>query len=158
MKVERQQIMSLYMKVMKRFHKYLSSIASKDTLPSVSRLKDVSETIRYFHVIKLLFLHFCFSLTSLFSDRIGAASRVFGRWSEWCSKESWGWWRFSHWFSSYFSFYKDCGLIGLNIMNSRILVPNKKITPNTQTLQSSCNYYMKSKFGKIKYDVDRHQT
>lgn len=43
MKVERQQIMSLYMKVMKRFHKYLSSIESKDTLPSVSRLKDVSE-------------------------------------------------------------------------------------------------------------------
>lgn len=79
MKVERQQIMSLYMKVMKRFHKYLSSIASKDTLPSVSRLKDVSETIRYFHVIKLLFLHFRFSLSSLFSDRIGAASRVFGR-------------------------------------------------------------------------------
>lgn len=42
MKVERQQIMSLYMKVMKRFHKYLSSITSKDTLPSVSRLKDIA--------------------------------------------------------------------------------------------------------------------
>ncbi|XP_057806961.1 RNA cytidine acetyltransferase 1-like [Salvia miltiorrhiza] len=42
MKLERQQILSLYMKVMKKFYKYLSSIAVKDTLPTVSRLKDIT--------------------------------------------------------------------------------------------------------------------
>ncbi|KAL1567967.1 RNA cytidine acetyltransferase 1-like [Salvia divinorum] len=42
MNLERQQILSLYMKVMKKFYKYLSSIALKDTLPTVSRLKDIT--------------------------------------------------------------------------------------------------------------------
>lgn len=42
MKLPRQQILSLYMKVMKRFYKYLSTLASKDTLPTVSRLKDIA--------------------------------------------------------------------------------------------------------------------
>lgn len=62
MKLERQQILALYMKVMKRFYKYLSGIATKDTLPTVSRLKDVSELIRYSDVVKLLCLYFTFSL------------------------------------------------------------------------------------------------
>lgn len=43
MKLERQQILSLYMKVMKKFYKYLSVIESKETHSTVSRLKDVSE-------------------------------------------------------------------------------------------------------------------
>lgn len=44
MKLERQQILSLYLKVMKKLHKYLSSIASSKETPSAgSRLKDVSE-------------------------------------------------------------------------------------------------------------------
>ncbi|KAL8478874.1 hypothetical protein ACS0TY_030671 [Phlomoides rotata] len=42
LKLENQQVLSLYLKVMKKFYKYLSGIASKDTLPTVSRLKDIS--------------------------------------------------------------------------------------------------------------------
>ncbi|KAH6808223.1 GNAT acetyltransferase [Perilla frutescens var. frutescens] len=42
MKLPRQQILSLYMKVMKKFYKYLSSLASKDNLPTVSRLKNIA--------------------------------------------------------------------------------------------------------------------
>lgn len=43
LKLENQQVLSLYLKVMKKFYKYLSGIASKETLPSASRLKEVSE-------------------------------------------------------------------------------------------------------------------
>ncbi|GFP93320.1 upf0202 protein at1g10490 [Phtheirospermum japonicum] len=42
MKLERQQIMSLFMKVMKKFYKYLSGISSKETHPTTSRLKDIA--------------------------------------------------------------------------------------------------------------------
>ncbi|KAK6118419.1 hypothetical protein DH2020_047836 [Rehmannia glutinosa] len=42
MKLERQQILSLYMKVMKKFYKYLSGIVSKETHPTTSRLKDIT--------------------------------------------------------------------------------------------------------------------
>ncbi|KAL0395569.1 UNVERIFIED_CONTAM: RNA cytidine acetyltransferase 1 [Sesamum calycinum] len=41
MKLERQQILSLYMKVMKKFYKYISGILSKDARPTGSRLKDI---------------------------------------------------------------------------------------------------------------------
>ncbi|PIN13145.1 putative P-loop ATPase fused to an acetyltransferase [Handroanthus impetiginosus] len=42
MKLEGQQILSLYMKVMKKFYKYLSGVSSKETHPTVSRLKDIA--------------------------------------------------------------------------------------------------------------------
>ncbi|XP_057795187.1 RNA cytidine acetyltransferase 1-like [Salvia miltiorrhiza] len=42
MNLERHQILSLYMEVMTKFHKYLSNVASKDTFPTVSRLKDIT--------------------------------------------------------------------------------------------------------------------
>ncbi|KAL7089884.1 hypothetical protein ACP275_12G004500 [Erythranthe tilingii] len=42
LKLERQQIMSLYMKVMKKFYKYLNGVSSNETRPTVSRLKDIT--------------------------------------------------------------------------------------------------------------------
>jgi N-acetyltransferase 10 len=41
MKVERTQILSLFMKVMKKFYKYLHGIASKDVESTLPRLKEV---------------------------------------------------------------------------------------------------------------------
>lgn len=45
MKLERQQILSLFIKVMKKFHKYLHAIASKEIESALPRLKDVSLVI-----------------------------------------------------------------------------------------------------------------
>ncbi|KAL3613465.1 hypothetical protein CASFOL_042728 [Castilleja foliolosa] len=42
MKLPRHQIMSLFMKVMKKFYNYLSGISSKETHPTTSRLKDIA--------------------------------------------------------------------------------------------------------------------
>jgi len=41
MKLERTQILSLFMKVMKKFYKYLHGIASKDVESTLPRLKEV---------------------------------------------------------------------------------------------------------------------
>ncbi|KAG7983022.1 hypothetical protein I3843_04G083000 [Carya illinoinensis] len=41
MKLERQQILSLFIKVMKKFHKYLYSIASKEVESTLPRLKEI---------------------------------------------------------------------------------------------------------------------
>ena len=41
MKLERIQILSLFMKVMKKFYKYLHGIASKDAESTLPRLKEV---------------------------------------------------------------------------------------------------------------------
>ncbi|KAK4430637.1 RNA cytidine acetyltransferase 1 [Sesamum alatum] len=41
MKLERQQILSLFLKVMKKFYRYVSGILSKDTRPTGSRVKDL---------------------------------------------------------------------------------------------------------------------
>lgn len=56
MKLERSQILSLYMKIMKKFYKYLNSIASNETRPTVSRLKDVSEILEYYFGLDPIFL------------------------------------------------------------------------------------------------------
>lgn len=42
MKLERQQLFSLFMKVMKKFYKYLNGIASKEIESAMPRLKEVS--------------------------------------------------------------------------------------------------------------------
>ncbi|KAJ7951699.1 RNA cytidine acetyltransferase [Quillaja saponaria] len=41
MKIERQQILSLFIKVMKKFHKYLYSVASKEIESTLPRLKEI---------------------------------------------------------------------------------------------------------------------
>ncbi|KAL3637489.1 hypothetical protein CASFOL_018657 [Castilleja foliolosa] len=42
MKLERHLIMAYFMKVMKKFYKYLNGISSKETHPTTSRLKDIT--------------------------------------------------------------------------------------------------------------------
>ncbi|KAK4790926.1 hypothetical protein SAY86_031339 [Trapa natans] len=42
MKLERQQILSLFIKVMKKFHKYIYAVASKEIESALPRLKDVA--------------------------------------------------------------------------------------------------------------------
>ena len=42
MKLEREQIMSLFIKVMKKFYKYLYGISSKEIESTLPRLKEVS--------------------------------------------------------------------------------------------------------------------
>lgn len=41
MKLERQQILSLFIKVMKKFHKYLYGIASKEIESTMPRMREV---------------------------------------------------------------------------------------------------------------------
>lgn len=41
MKLERQQILSLFIKVMKKFYKYLHSVASKEIESTLPRLREV---------------------------------------------------------------------------------------------------------------------
>lgn len=41
MKLERQQILSLFIKVMKKFHKYLNGIASKEIESTMPRMREV---------------------------------------------------------------------------------------------------------------------
>lgn len=45
MKLERQQILSLFIKVMKKFHKYLYGIASKEIESTMPRMREVTSLV-----------------------------------------------------------------------------------------------------------------
>lgn len=69
MKLERQQILSLFIKVMKKFYKYLNGIASKEIDSTLRPHKEVSvECSFYFIKLKIL-------LFPLIDSNYGLSSR-----------------------------------------------------------------------------------